>query len=166
STVHFIDKKALDTDLCIETGRNYSQNELIKTPKNGFVRLRWNPTEKTLKSKLCSNDQNNQRCIKGYKLKENMRNFIELNLEIFNTQRGETNPIQVTPEGEDVNAKFSPFFNLQPTSQSFNNTLTDVLNIQPQQQQNSERLLLYKKHFLIYYQIISDPRFLNISKKL
>ncbi|CAF1460462.1 unnamed protein product [Didymodactylos carnosus] len=126
---HFAGKKASDTDMCIEIGGINSENELIKTSKPGFVHIRWNPIKETLKSKPYSNDQNNQRYINGFKIKQNVSNFVEYNFEMGNIQLDKTKAIQPTSESAALEAKFSSFSDV-PTSQSFSDALTDVLNVQ------------------------------------
>ncbi|CAF1595540.1 unnamed protein product, partial [Didymodactylos carnosus] len=131
---NFAGKKGSDTDMCIEIGRIDSENELIKTSKPGFVRIRWNPIEEILKSKPFSNDQNNQHCINGYKIKQNMRNFVDYNFEMINMQKDKTKASQPTPESAALNVKLRSCSDVLTTSQSFSDALTDVLNIQQQQE--------------------------------
>ncbi|CAF4457523.1 unnamed protein product, partial [Didymodactylos carnosus] len=160
---NFADKKRPDMDVLIEIGTISSENELIKTSRNGFVRIRWNPTTQASKSTLCSNDQNNQRCINGFKIKKYMENQIALTFNVFNIHRDKRNPLQATTESAALNVIFSPVSNQQLSPQSFSDILIDVLNIQ---QQNSEQLLLYKKNFLIFYQILNDPKYLNLYENV
>ncbi|CAF1046384.1 unnamed protein product [Didymodactylos carnosus] len=141
--------------MCIEIGGIDSENELIKTSKPEFVHIRWNPIEETLKSKPYSNDQNNQHCINGFKIKQNVSNFVKYNFEMGNIQLDKTKAILPTSESAALKVKFSSFSDV-PTSQSFSDALTDVLNVQQQQEQNSEQLLLYKNNFLIFSQIAKD----------
>ncbi|CAF1121580.1 unnamed protein product [Didymodactylos carnosus] len=167
SDSHFAGKKASDIDMCMEIGRIHSENELIKTSKPSFVRIRWNPVEETLKSKPYSNDQNNQHCINGYKMKENVQKTAEYNDITYNMLYDKTKPIQSTPESAALNVKLRwSNSNVVSTSQSFSDTLTDVLNIQQQEEQNNEQLLLYKNNFVVSFQITNGPLFSNIRKQL